>query len=113
MNNPPTCFTQILTHSLTLFMQRCGAFVVVSDFTDIPDSGPVKILLVKVLRMLKKSVGEKGDEDSVIEQALIKVLEVVLEKKTVASLEYFCRAWTLAGAIRETLHVVHIARGSI
>ena len=92
-------------------MQRCGAFVVVSDFTDIPDSGPVKVLLVKVLRMLKKSVG--GDEDSVIEQALVKVLEVVLEKKTVASLEYFGRAWTLAGAIRETLHVVHIAIGSI
>ena len=92
-------------------MQRCGAFVVVSDFTDIPDSGPVKVLLVKVLRMLKKSVG--GDEDSVIEQALVKVLEVVLEKKTVASLEYFGRAWTLAGAIRETLHVVHIATGSI
>ena len=94
-------------------MQRCGAFIVVSDFTPIPDSGPVKVLLVKVLRMLKKSVGEKGDEDSVIEQALIKVIEVVLEKKTVASLEYFCRAWTLAGEIRETLHVKHIAIGSI
>ena len=48
-------------------MQRCGALIVVSDFTPIPDSGPVKVLLVKVLRMLKKSVGEKGDEDSVIE----------------------------------------------
>ena len=94
-------------------MQRCGAFIVVSDFTDIPDSGPVKVLLVKVLRMLKKSVGEKGDENSVIEQALAKVIEVVLEKKTVASLEYFGRAWTLAGAIREILHVVHIAIGSI
>ena len=77
-------------------VQRCGAFIVVSDFTPIPDSGPVKVLLVKVLRMLKKSVGEKGDEDSVIEQALAKVIEVVLEKKTVASLEYFGRAWTLA-----------------
>ena len=90
-------------------MQRCGAFIVVSDFTPIPDSGPVKVLLVKVLRMLNKSVGEKGDKDSVIEQAI----EVVLEKKTVASLEYFGRAWTLAGAIRETLHIAHIAIGSI
>ena len=88
--------TQSLADTPTLLMQRCGAFIVVSDFTDIPDSGPVKVLLVKVLRKLKKSVGEKGDEDSVIEQALVKVLEVVLEKKTVASLEYFCRAWTLA-----------------
>ena len=77
-------------------MQRCGAFVVVSDFTDIPDSGLVKVLLVTVLRMLKKSVGEKGEEDSVIEQALTQVIEVVLEKKTVASLEYLGRAWTLA-----------------
>ena len=67
-----------------------------SDFIDIPDSGPVKVLLVKVLRMLKKSVGEKEDEDSVIEQALVKVLKVILEKETVASLEYFGRAWTLA-----------------
>jgi hypothetical protein len=77
-------------------MQRCGAFIVVSDFTPIPDSGPVKVILVKVLRMLKMSVGEKGDEDSVIEQALAKVIEVVQEKRTVASLEYFGRAWTLA-----------------
>ena len=68
----------------------------VSDFTPIPDSGPVKVLLVKVLRMLKKTMGEKGDEDSVIEQALVKVLKVILEKETVASLEYFGRAWTLA-----------------
>ena len=86
-------------------MQRCGAFIVVSDFTPIPDSGPVKVLLVKVLRMLKKSVSEKGDEDSVIEQALTQVIEVILEKKTVVSLEYFCRAWTLAGEIRETFHI--------
>lgn len=77
--------------SLSPLMQRCGAFIVVSDFVDIPDSGPVKVLLVKVLRMLKKSVGEEGD-DSVIEQALVRVIEVVLEKKTVASLEYFGRA---------------------
>jgi hypothetical protein len=77
-------------------VQCCGAFIVVSDFTPIPDSGPVKVLLVKVLRMLKKTMGEKGDEDSVIEQALVKVLKVILEKETVASLEYFGRAWTLA-----------------
>jgi hypothetical protein len=78
-------------------MQRCGAFIVVSDFTPIPDSGPVKVLLVKVLRMLKKSVGEKGDEDSVIEQALTQVIEVVLEKKTVASLEYLWQSLDARG----------------
>jgi hypothetical protein len=78
-----------------LYYMRSGALVVVSDFTSIPDSGPVKVILVKALRLLNKTAAEKGS-NSVVEQALIKILETVIEKRTVASLEYFGRAWTLA-----------------
>lgn len=81
-----------------LYYMRSGALAVVSDFASIPDSGPIKVILVKVLRMLQKAVDDdKAGDNSLAEQALVKILEVVLEKRIVASLEYFGRAWTLAG----------------
>lgn len=69
---------------------RCGSFVVVSDFNSIPDSGPVKIILTTVLLLLEEAIAA-NKEDSLAEQALAKVLKVIMEKSTVASLEYFGR----------------------
>jgi hypothetical protein len=81
-----------------VYYARGGAIVVVPTFGPLPASGPITLLLKLVVTFLNERA-ESAADGGVRERVAALVLEALLEKNSIASKEYFERAWTLAERI--------------
>jgi hypothetical protein len=78
-----------------VYYARGGAMVVVPTFNTLPATSPITLLLKRAVTFLHKRA-ESAADGGVRERVAALVLEALLEKNSIASKEYFERAWTLA-----------------
>ncbi len=78
-----------------VYYARAASMAVLATFEELPGVGPVRLILGRAHRELQK-LSEKDPGGKFTEKLVALALQAMLDKGTVASRDYFGRAWTLA-----------------
>ena len=98
-SNDAATITEVLRSKV--YYARAGAMLVVPTFDPLPSSGPITLLLKLAAAFLQTQAGNAAADGGggIREGVTALVLQALLEKNSIASKEYFERAWTLAERI--------------
>ncbi|GLC57934.1 hypothetical protein PLESTB_001291300 [Pleodorina starrii] len=90
--------SMVEVHRSKVFYARARLMHILPTFEDLPEEGPVRVILAKAQRVLHTRASAAAANNTDLHQCAVAefVIGAILEKNRTAGREYFGRVWTLA-----------------